>query len=345
MLLKKSIQDLLSKSGAGFGRLWGKIRGTKADYYILEGTAERTEETDPDMEARGNGVGHELTGVNHFVYWAANDASGPWTQLPDLMPQDIINARGIKHTFSGDLDAKIFTNPFYFETEKTYLRCQIARIALSTTLYPKGLLKFQEESTRNIEEAKGEDDAPVETPTTEAMTNLGMWIHLYPSILNQGKLKQREGKPTAEEIAAGVDVEPEELERREIAKDPWEPRLKPCSADNSVQGGLPGWVLRNYNVHGNVSVDTRFGKKTKNFGTVVVKSLWWPGAHNFFNGGKTQFLYVGDGLKHETVKYYPTTLPVMMSDRADKPAATKPSVEEEEAAKQAAADAAAAQQQ
>lgn len=42
--------------------------------------------------------------------------------LPDLKPQDIKNARSIKYTFSGEIDAKIYTNPFFFETEKTYLR-------------------------------------------------------------------------------------------------------------------------------------------------------------------------------------------------------------------------------
>ena len=96
-------------------------------------------------------------------------------------------------------------------------------------------------------------------------------------------------------------------------------------------------------MHGNVSVDTKFGKKPKNFGTVVVKSLWWPGAYNFFNGGKSQFLYVGDGLKHEAVKYYPTVLPVMRSDRAEKATADKPDAEEEERRKREAAEKAAAQ--
>ena len=62
--------------------------------------------------------------------------------MSDLKPQDIINARTIKYTFTGDVDAKIYTNPFYFETEKVYLRAQISRITQSTTLVPKGLYKF-----------------------------------------------------------------------------------------------------------------------------------------------------------------------------------------------------------
>lgn len=46
-----------------------------------------------------------------------------WTQLPDLKPQDIITARGIKVMFTGDLNRKIYTNPFYMDTEKVLLRC------------------------------------------------------------------------------------------------------------------------------------------------------------------------------------------------------------------------------
>ena len=123
MLLKKSIVDLVSKTGASQARLWGKIRGTKKDYYIVEGHVEKgegDEEADPDAEGRGAGNALEIKGINEYVYWAANNAYGPWTQLPDLKPKDIMNARGIKHTFCGDLDAKIFTNPFFL---KNLLSC------------------------------------------------------------------------------------------------------------------------------------------------------------------------------------------------------------------------------
>lgn len=37
MLLIKSIKKLVSTSGATQIRVWGKIRGTKKDYYVLEG--------------------------------------------------------------------------------------------------------------------------------------------------------------------------------------------------------------------------------------------------------------------------------------------------------------------
>lgn len=56
------------------------------------------------------------------------------------------------------MNAKIYTNPFYFETEKVLLRAQISRITNSTTLVPKGLFRFVEET----KEREIEDNAPEE---------------------------------------------------------------------------------------------------------------------------------------------------------------------------------------
>jgi hypothetical protein len=70
---------------------------------------------DEESEPRG-------TGVNEFVYWATNSACGPWTQLPDLRPVDILNSRNMLSSFSGNLESKIATNPFYAEKEAVYLR-------------------------------------------------------------------------------------------------------------------------------------------------------------------------------------------------------------------------------
>lgn len=125
MLLHKSIKMHSLTAKADQVRLWGKIRGSERDYYVLEGTIgtgggeEGAEEggapTDGGMEARG-------TGVNKYTYWVTNSPLDAWVMLPDLKPQDILNARQIKYIISGNIDNKIFTNPFYFDSEKTYLR-------------------------------------------------------------------------------------------------------------------------------------------------------------------------------------------------------------------------------
>jgi len=96
MLLHKSIKKHTLTAKAEQVRLWGKIRGSEKDYYVLEGTVgtgggeEGGEEGGAPvvegMEARGSGV-------NKYAYWVTNSPLDAWVILPDLKPQDIINAR------------------------------------------------------------------------------------------------------------------------------------------------------------------------------------------------------------------------------------------------------------
>ena len=64
----------------------------------------------PDVEARG-------TGVNKMNYWVTTDLSDEWTELPLVLPQQIITARKIKYVFTGDLKKNILTNPKFNGTE------------------------------------------------------------------------------------------------------------------------------------------------------------------------------------------------------------------------------------
>ena len=119
-------------------------------------------EKPPEFEPRG-------TGVNKFVYWVTDNVLEKWTKLPDLSPSDMKAARSIKVSFTGDLDRYIYTNPFFFGQEKIYLRVQIARIAHSTTIIPKGLYKLVEDSeTREIEEFVPEE-GELQMPSTHDM--------------------------------------------------------------------------------------------------------------------------------------------------------------------------------
>jgi len=40
--------------------------------------------------------------------------------------------------------------------------------------------------------------------------------------------------------------EPDDALKREVAKDPWEPRMKPIGSDAKTQGGMPAWILRSH---------------------------------------------------------------------------------------------------
>lgn len=49
-------------------------------------------------------------------------------------------------------------------------------------------------------------------------------------------------------------------------------------------------------------------------GTVVVRSLQWPGAFNFYNNGTYMNVYVGNGHKYEEVSYFPVHPPSVNED-------------------------------
>lgn len=119
------MKDLSTTSTATQIKFWGKIHGTEKDYYIAEGVLEGEDEVPEgeeevekpkDFEARGSGV-------NKFCYWVtSNPVNVAWVKLPDITPDEIKASRVIKVSFSGDLERPIHTNPFFFGTEKIYLR-------------------------------------------------------------------------------------------------------------------------------------------------------------------------------------------------------------------------------
>ena len=75
-------------------RFFGKIRGTKSDYYIAEtvveggddadedGVGDIDEPKDADMEEKG-------TGVNKFTYYVTTNVFDSWKKLPSLSPANI----------------------------------------------------------------------------------------------------------------------------------------------------------------------------------------------------------------------------------------------------------------
>jgi|TARA_B110000285_G_C15072644_1_gene588864 hypothetical protein len=48
---------------------------------------------------------------------------------------------------------------------------------------------------------------------------------------------------------------------REIAKDPWDKRLKPIKEDSTILGGLPAWVVRAHDIKTNY-LDDKTNKPT-----------------------------------------------------------------------------------
>lgn len=58
---------------------------------------------------------------------------------------------------------------------------------------------------------------------------------------------------------------------------------------------------------------TENGKPVSN-GVVVVRSLQWPGAFNFYFQERYEHIYVGNGHKYEEVSYFPVHPPSVNKD-------------------------------
>jgi len=54
------------------------------------------------------------------------------------------------------------------------------------------------------------------------------------------------------------------------------------------------WVVKSYNLDSD-QLDAKTGLYSINNGTVVAKSVWWKGWYAFYNNGRTQYMYCGDG--------------------------------------------------
>ena len=107
--------------------------------------------------------------------------------------------------------------------------------------------------------------------------------------------------------------------KREVAKDPWEPRLKQIHLDDNTntKGKTLAWVMRLYGVKDSF-LNPKTNAVSDNYGTIVLKSLWWPGSYTFYNNQRTLSIYVGNGQKFEEQTYYPVNPPVMRTDRQER---------------------------
>ena len=230
--------------------------------------------------------------------------------MPDLEPKDLAAARSVKVLFTGDLTREIHTNPYFFGREENYLRAQIARISASTTLSPKGMFRFVEDSVRDIEENTPED-GELEAPSTHAMSNADMWQHNTVGILQGcGRTTHMESEPPEDS-----GIEPEDWMKSIADKDPYDARLKSITDDKVVKISkntkISPWIVR---LMGDATEYLDANQKTVCNGAVVVRSLQWPGSYNFYMNGRVSQIYVGNGHKYEEVSYYPVHPPTVNAD-------------------------------
>jgi len=275
-------------------RLWGKILGSEADYYVAEaykeGEVGEADDANPDAEVGGSGA-------NKYTYFVTNDlVSQEWTKLPNVKPSEIVAARRIKKIMSGITTAKVVSHPPFPGTEEVLLRAQIARISSDVTLMFKDQLKRE---TGNFGDDDATEPAPNEEfvmPTaSELMTPQG-WQHSEPHILQIGRTTHRDPPEADDENPDNPD---NKLRKRMLAEQESDPARDPI---RQLDGDGLEWVFKQFGTASNVT---------------CVRSLTWPGAVTVAQGSSMVQLYVGYGLAAKQADFFPHGLPDVQDEPED----------------------------
>lgn len=227
--LQKSIKRLAIMSGADSLRFVGKIFGTKCDYWIAAGRLNQAEEASADASVEPRG-----TGVNSLVYWVTDNLLNDWIQLPDCKPEWICQARMIKHIFTGDLNARVDSNPVFSGCERHLLRATIARIFCATAIVPAKMFTFDDETN----EMKFDEEFVMgDTDTLKALTE---WGNLHQIILKAGRttLLQPPADPNDPEF------DPEAALAAAQEADPTVDRFRDIEQHDPIHEGQPAWISK-----------------------------------------------------------------------------------------------------
>lgn len=290
-----SVRNLATRENEGIKqmRFWGKILGTDADYYVVE--AER--DGQPDMEPEKEGdepPDPKAVMYNLYAYYVATDTCGSWVKLPDLRPRELLAARAIRKLFTGKLDAKVITHPYFDGTEANLLRAQIALITANTVLGIKGMYLQGEEEPLHLNRPTADSINPdFEYPAASDMLKPGSWVHAQPHILNSGLTMNEEPAeeaPEKDDVEAyvkylkAVATQEADLKRelqRSVATDGLQWTIKQAGDAMLYASPLPGTAEK--------------PKKPRATCVSYARSLTWPGAVAVHRGEQVTNLYVGYG--------------------------------------------------
>lgn len=290
-------------------RLWGKILGTDADYYVAEaykeGESGEPDENDPDFEPAGQGS-------NKYTYLVTNDlASQEWIRLPNIRPKEIVAARRIKKLMSGKTTAKVVTHPSFAGTEEVLLRAQIARISADTTLMFKDQLKRE----GNFGEEDATEPAPNEefvAPTAAARLMPEAWQHSEPHILQIGRTTHRDPPEADDENPDAPDNKVRKRMLMEQESDPVRDPIRQLAGD-----GLQ-WNFKQFgdtSLYKSASSDA--AAQPRSNAVSCVRSLTWPGAVTVAQATNLVQLYVGYGLPAKEPDFFPHGLADVQEEPED----------------------------
>ncbi|KAJ3101498.1 Radial spoke head protein 4 A [Phlyctochytrium planicorne] len=254
-------------------------------------------------------------GVNKYVYYVCNYVGGPWTRLPDVIPEKLQAARRITKYFTGNLQHQIVSYPAFDGTEAQYLRCQIARISSATVASPSGYYMF------DPEEAEGDEadhnttiiiNPEYEGLPNDALLNPSNWVHHVPYILPQGRTTWENPSAGAKQEEGGEEGEENEEENEEgeeggeenaeVEPETGPPILSSLASDEDISDTIPSWTTRPCS-----------HLSPSKFTPVLLRSTRWPGAIVVAYNDKFANLYVGDG-QRDTSLFVPPPLPEVQQE-------------------------------
>ncbi|RKO92975.1 radial spokehead-like protein, partial [Blyttiomyces helicus] len=264
--------------------------------------------------SRGDGLKREL-----------GCPGGPWSRLPDVIPEKLQASRKIRKYMTGNLSEHIISYPPFDGNEAQYLRCQIARISAATVVSPIGYYTFdQEEGDGDDSDRNGSIiiNPDYESRSNEQLLSPSNWAHHVPYIMPQGRttwenpfsaLRGEGGQDGGEEDeeseggSEGGDNEEGEGEGAPVPET-GPPILSALNGDDDM-GDVPSWVSR---LCSSLS-------PTK-YSPVLLRSTRWPGATVVAYNDRFNNVYVGDGLKELSdarQRFVPPPLPEVQKEYAE----------------------------
>jgi len=327
-----SLRQLATVEGIEQVRFWGKILGTKKDYYVAEGKAPfEGEDLPEDMEKPGE------KGLNFYTYWVTTDmysVAADWVKLPLADANLVRQARKVKKLFTGDLEARVITHPHFDGLEKHLLRTQIARISAGTILAPKGYFKIEGEGEDAQVVAAGPpgegEEGGYTFPLAKDVASPDMWVHAREHIFKTGKTTP-EPKPEEEGEGDEGNAALKRYEER-LLNDPVVPPIRQISDDEVVVG--PAWsVTTSYDPTERTKLvpgEEEGAPPTEvvsSYQVVAVKSQRWLGGVTVYQDAHFVNLYCGYGWPQGT--YFPCAPEPVLDDAPDPECHREPNPEEE----------------
>eukprot|EP00485_Elphidium_margaritaceum_P003177 CAMPEP_0202688172 /NCGR_PEP_ID=MMETSP1385-20130828/3703_1 /ASSEMBLY_ACC=CAM_ASM_000861 /TAXON_ID=933848 /ORGANISM="Elphidium margaritaceum" /LENGTH=536 /DNA_ID=CAMNT_0049343079 /DNA_START=46 /DNA_END=1656 /DNA_ORIENTATION=+ len=298
-------------------RFWGKVHGTRQDYYIVEAKLNAYPEAAESVPAQQEQPGQ---GVNEFVYFVCTDLeSASWTQLEDVSPEQIKKSREIYRLFTGDLSAQVGGRQHFEWNEAQLLRAQIARISCATVVAPAEYYQAaaEEEEENSFAVQLNEEFVPAE----DGGASTDGWVHSRAHLRLEGRL-QKWVEPENEDANEAETEEKTESQPTAESLEEQVPILQSLSNDTSAELVPPANSSDADN--GDDEVDNAESRKcwfirelNKNmpYQIVVVNNKLWGGAKTVYVANSKTFvnIYVGNGQKYRGQYYTPKAPAVIQS--------------------------------